>query len=275
MTELKVLIKPILDRTSTSRMKDQLSKSTTVTGKRSVVSQSGGNSLGDSGNNAKNKSVIGLLGKASIGIALIAIGIKKVVGRLAESSPMLAGVLQQLKNATNLFFLPFGNMLAMKLLPLAKDLMKFAMEFNQRVKNGDKDPLNMGGGWDSSKSLVENQARMRNEAMGIKEGDFDKLDAYVNKISKPGSDPVGTILGDIGNAITGLFATKPVVISPQDGYNIVPRMRKGLSDLQQTVSSSITEAITVNINAPVYGVNDLEKAITSSVSKLSSRRNFA
>jgi flagellar biogenesis protein FliO len=73
--------------------------------------------------------MVGSLGLILGVLGVISDGIKKMVNKLAESSPYLKGVLDIFGRAEMYFYKPFGDFLAVQLRPLAMWLLKMAVDW--------------------------------------------------------------------------------------------------------------------------------------------------
>jgi hypothetical protein len=78
----------------------------------------------------------GAAAKAAIPVALAgatAFGIKQGIQRLAQASPALQAQSSQFSQAMDLFFKPFGDLLAEKIDPFVDNLTQMALNFNEAV----------------------------------------------------------------------------------------------------------------------------------------------
>ena len=74
---------------------------------------------------------LGKIGKAMGLIGAIATATGLIIKRLRKSSPVLDAVMSVFELAFNLFFMPFGNFLGQWLLPMAEDIINYAVILNK------------------------------------------------------------------------------------------------------------------------------------------------
>lgn len=110
----------------------------------------GGGALRDVGNTlAKSFSSTSFLGKAGkllagpIGVAIgaTAVAVGAIYKQLKKSSPVLQAVTDIMELAWNLMWMPFGNALGQYLIPLAEDMINFAIMFNELFSDFSLDKL--------------------------------------------------------------------------------------------------------------------------------------
>jgi len=297
MNEMKVLIKPIMDRATTKRAKDSLSGAT-AKAPTSRASGAGGMGAG---------KAIALLGAAVAGI----VGILAIAKKLTEASPMLQGILQLFQNALNLFLMPIGNMIAMWLQPLAMSAMRFSMAFNKVF--GEK------GFWGAmSWALQTVMGAYVKMLIGAYTTLFNALKEVLGKVSE-GVGKVATAIGThiaeviatllelpgrIADAITG--GAKTAVDRATGGAKTaVDRVTGGAGDLIGQAQGllpfakggivtgptpalvgeagpeaiipldKLQQGITIQFNGPVYGMRDFEEQVQRIVSRHGNRRPYA
>ena len=290
MNELKVLVKPIMDRTATRRAKDSMSGAT-AKAPTSRASGAGGMGAG---------KAIALLGAAVAGI----VGILAIAKKLTEASPMLQGILRLFQNALNLFLMPIGNMIAMWLQPLAMAAIRFSMAFNKVF--GEK------GFWGAmSWALQTVMGAYVKMLIGAYTTLFNALKEVLGKVSQ-GVSNVATAIGKhiakvittllglpgkIADAITG-GAKKTVdkvtggaddLIGQAQGWarGLTPFAKGGVATgpTPALVGEAGPEAIipldklqqgiTIQFQGPVYGMRDFEEQVQRIVSRHGNRRPYA
>lgn len=74
---------------------------------------------------------LGKIGRAMGLIGAIATATGLIIKRLRKSSPVLDAVMSLFELAFNLFFMPFGNFLGQWLLPMAEDIINYAVMLNK------------------------------------------------------------------------------------------------------------------------------------------------
>lgn len=284
MNEMKVLIKPIMDRAATKRAKDSLSGAT-AKAPTSRASGAGGMGAG---------KAVALLGAAVAGI----VAIVAIAKRLTEASPMLQGILQLFQNALNLFLMPIGNMIAMWLQPLAMSAIRFSMAFNKVF--GEK------GFWGAmSWALQTVMGAYVKMLIGAYTTLFNALKEVLGKVSE-GVGKVATAIGihiakviatllglpgRIADAIKGALPSVPSVPSGGDllsqGRGLIPFAKGGIvtGPTPALVGEAGPEAIipldklqqgiTIQFNGPVYGMRDFEEQVQRIVSRHGNRRPYA
>ncbi len=72
-----------------------------------------------------------ILGGAGAALGAIAVGVATIYKQMKKSSPVLQAVSNLFELAWNLLWMPLGNALGTLLLPMAEDLINFAIMFNQ------------------------------------------------------------------------------------------------------------------------------------------------
>lgn len=284
MNEMKVLIKPIMDRAATKRAKDSLSGAT-AKAPTSRASGAGGMGAG---------KAVALLGAAVAGI----VAIVAIAKKLTEASPMLQGILQLFQNALNLFLMPIGNMIAMWLQPLAMSAIRFSMAFNKVF--GEK------GFWGAmSWALQTVMGAYVKMLIGAYTTLFNALKEVLGKVSE-GVGKVATAIGThiakviatllglpgrIADAIKGALPSVPSVPSGGDllsqGRGLIPFAKGGIvtGPTPALVGEAGPEAIipldklqqgiTIQFNGPVYGMRDFEEQVQRIVSRHGNRRPYA
>ena len=276
MNELKVLIKPILDKSSANRVKSQMSSSS---------GGGGGGMASDKGMKQimGKKGLGGLLGKATIATAVAGVStyfLGKIVSSLARASPMLSGVLQQMKNAINLFLMPIGNMLATWLMPLSMDMTKFAINFNKvfgekgywhamayaltevfskfmkpltdQIKEVVDTIIPPGTGGASTQSIRNDGTVGYNTGI---HGAWDRLgDAWRDTTSRIG----GLIPFASGGIVTG---PTPALVGEAGPEAIIPL-------------DKLNQGVTINIVGDVFGMPDFEQRVLTAVNRASGNRRY-
>ena len=120
-----------------------------ITGLTSRMS-SGGNAMNNAGKilekNFSSTSFLGKVGKllaGPIGIAIgaTAVAVGAIYKQLKKSSPVLQAVTDIMELAWNLMWMPFGNALGQYLIPLAEDMINFAILFNELFTDFSLDKL--------------------------------------------------------------------------------------------------------------------------------------
>ena len=281
MNELKVLIKPILDKSSANRVKSQMSSS------------SGG---GGAGGLLGKKGIGGLLSKATLAtavIGIVAVGIKKIVSRLAEASPMLSGIFQQMKNAINLFLMPIGNALALWLQPLSQSMMGVAVQFNRLfAQHGFIKALGVTFGYqltllgqDIFKGIATTGASLLSGIGRFIEPIFQMPVAIANAIkgiipniggsvtqSASGIiSQAGGILGGVGRAIGGLipFASGGGIVTGPTPALVGEAGPEAIIPLDK-----LNQGVTINIVGDVFGMPDFEQRVLTAVNRASGNRRY-
>lgn len=289
MSELKVLIKPMLDKSSTKRMQSQLGK-TTAKAPTARASGGGGSTAGGLlAGGGIGKALAGMaasLALVAAGVGVLVLGIGMVLKRLAQSSPMLAGVLNMFKVAIDMFLLPIGNMVARWLVPLAKSAIRFAQGFNKVF--GER------GFWGAmtwalktvlSAYLTWSMTSLKNNLKTILETVpkiYNFLKTLPDKLVKAIKEGLNVASGAVDNASSSIqdavgwkslglypFAKGGVVTEPTPALvgEAGPEAIIPLDKMQS--------GITIQFNGNVYGMNDFERQVQTIVNRYGNRRNYA
>ena len=284
MSELKVLIKPIMDKAATKRARESLSG---VTAKAPTARASGAGGMGVG-------KGLALLGIAAAGV----MGILSIAKKLVDASPMLQGILQLFKNALNLFLMPIGNMIAMWLQPLAMSAMRFSMQFNKVFgERGFWGAMSWAlqtvvGAWAKTvisfysavfAKVVENVAKLGGVVTNAGNMVRDSVMSVVREIMKLPSQIAKSIKGalpsapsipsggDVLGGVRGLipFAKGGIVTGPTPALvgEAGPEAIIPLDKLQQ--------GLTIQFTGTVYGMRDFEAEVRNIVNRYGNRRPYA
>jgi len=207
-----------------------------------------------------SKGFGGLL-KASVATVLFGVvikGIGKITNRLGEASPMLAGILQVMKNAVNMFLLPIGNMVASWLMPLAQSMTKMSIEFNTLfAKNGF---------WKSLATIVTKYITVPaiNWIKDLFTDAISSLKRGINEITAIPSKITGAITSGISSASDSI---KGGIASAGDSINsFLAGIKTSITSLPSKITESVNNA-TATINSALTSAIETIRAIPSRISE--------
>jgi len=288
MNELKVKIKPLLDRNASRKMQDQLGTPNAMGGGK------GGNSplLGEQGFGGLLKtSALTLAALGAIGV-----GVGMVVKRFAQASPALAGVLDLMGTAVNMILEPMGRQIAMHLFPLAKHMIQLATDFRQTFTNEGMSAA-LDGLYKGVMHGIANGFGITGvlDSMWASIGrSLDGMSSFLNTavadLQRIGTD-IKNLPGNIARAIKGAIPSVPSVPSGGDllgqARGLIPFAKGGVvtGPTPALVGEAGPEAIipldrlqsgiTIQFNGNVYGMNDFERQVQTIVNRYGNRRNYA